>query len=473
LKGERENRVVNASAAAILRQDLKGKIRWFITLRWIAAVGLALVISAARFILDIPLPLLPLYLGNIFLVLYNGGCHLINRRLQTQTESPHWIAKAHLLANIQILLDLSLLTYLIHFSGGLENPFVFYYIFHMIISSILLTNRSAYLQATVASLLFGLLLAGETLGWLPFRSFSAVGKVADSISITAVLGRFLSFSSTLYIAVYLTTTIVNKLRQREHELEISNQLLAKQDKVKSQYVLTVSHDIQASLSAIESCLQTVLHGFTGRIGDKSRDMVQRATVRSQHLLRFVRDLLDVSRMRTENEIVKEKVNLVALIKKETELFRQQIEEKKISLTFENHAGQVILYANPFSIEQLFNNLLSNAVRYTAEDGAIAVSVDTIENRDTVEVRIADTGIGIDAENLPRIFDDFYRAGNAKAFTENGTGLGLSIAKKIVELHDGEIHVESEVNKGTTFVFSLPKINDCPNAKTALPLENIS
>ena len=101
---------MKASAAAILKQDLKGKIRWFITLRWLAAVGLALIITGARFILDIPLPLLPLYMGNVFLVVYNGICHLINRRLQAQIDTADWIDKAHRLANFQILLDLSLLT---------------------------------------------------------------------------------------------------------------------------------------------------------------------------------------------------------------------------------------------------------------------------------------------------------------------------------------------------------------------------
>jgi signal transduction histidine kinase len=122
---------------------------------------------------------------------------------------------------------------------------------------------------------------------------------------------------------------------------------------------------------------------------------------------------------------------------------------------------------------LFNNILSNAVRYTGEGGRIAVSIRPVDGREAVEIRITDNGIGIASDSLPRIFDDFYRAGNAKAFTENGTGLGLSIVKKIVELHDGEIHVESEVNKGTTFVFTLKKDSPCPKAKVELHLENTS
>jgi signal transduction histidine kinase len=451
---------VRESAAGILKRDLKGKIRWFIHLRWLAAAGLALVITAARFILDIPLPLLPLYLGNLFLVAYNGVCYAVNRRLQQRIETPGWIDKAHHLANIQMLVDLSLLTYLIYFSGGLENPFVFYYIFHMIISGILLTNRSAYLQATFASLLFGLLIAAKALGLEPYHLLSTAAVDEGSVSLTGYIGRFLAFSSTLYIAVYLTTAIVNQLRQRGLEL-------AEQDKLKSQYVLTVSHDIQSSLATVDSCLQTVLQGYTGSIEEQTRDMVQRADVRTRHLLDFVRDLLDISRMRTQNDIPKERVNLVEVIEKQVELFQQQSRAEGITLSFENLVGEFFLQANRFSMEQLFNNLLSNALRYTPKGGRVTVTLKPGGKENSIEARVADSGIGIAPENLPQIFDDFYRADNAKAFTENGTGLGLAIVKRIVELHNGTIKVESEVNRGTTFIFTVSNRETCPEEEVAL------
>ena len=445
------------AAAAILKQDLRGKIRWFILLRWIAAAGLALVITGARFLLDIPLPLLPLYLGNLFLVLYNGLCYAVNRRLQQRIDTPGWIDRAHRLANVQILLDLSLLTYLIYYSGGLENPFIFYYIFHMIISGILLTNRSAYLQATFASILFGLLMAARLLDLLPYY---ALPGAAGTVSLTGYIGRFLAFSSTLYIAVYLTTTIVNKLHQREREL-------AEQDKLKSQYVLTVSHDIQSSLATVDSCLETVLQGYTGGIGQETRDMIQRADLRTRHLLDFVRDLLDISRMRTQNDIPKEEVNLVEVVEKEIELFREQSRDRDIALSFENLAGEFYLQANRFSMEQLFNNLLSNALRYTPGGGSVTVTLKPGDKKHSIEARIADSGIGIAPENLSQIFDDFFRAGNARTFTENGTGLGLAIVKRIVELHDGVIRVESEVNRGTIFIFTVSNEQACPEEEVAL------
>jgi signal transduction histidine kinase len=137
------------------------------------------------------------------------------------------------------------------------------------------------------------------------------------------------------------------------------------------------------------------------------------------------------------------------------------------LSFENQAGRVILQANRFSMEQLFNNLLSNALRYTPEGGMVSVILRPTDKKNTVEATIADSGIGIAPENLPRIFEDFYRANNAKAFTEDGTGLGLAIVKRIVELHGGAIRVESKVNGGTTFIFILSTDDTCPKAEVAL------
>jgi signal transduction histidine kinase len=300
---------------------------------------------------------------------------------------------------------------------------------------------------------------------VPLQSALETASTIQPTQFVSYLGRFLAFSSTLFIAVYLTTTIVNKLRQREQELEVSNKLLEEQDKLKSKYVMIVSHDIQASLAASDSCLQTVLLGFTGKIGEKSRDMIQRAATRTQQLLRFARDLLDVSKMRIQSDVPKQKVDLVEVIEKEIDLFRRQGEERGIILQFDNLAGQVMLQANVTSLQQLFNNILSNALRYSPDGGEISVILESAANRRAVEIRVADSGIGIAPESLPHIFNDFYRAGNAREFTENGTGLGLSIVKRIVELHDGEIRVESELNRGTTFIFTLATEPSCPIENT--------
>jgi signal transduction histidine kinase len=444
---------------AALREDLKGKIAWFISLRWLAAVGLVLAVTVSHFFFAVVLPLPALYAGAGVLLLYNAVVHRINHRLRLRLEEQDWLERAYRLASLQVFLDLSLLTYLLFFSGGLENPFVFYYIFHMILSSILLTRRSAYLQGTFAVCLFALLILGHRLGWVAALPLAGPGTAEPfRPAAAAIAGWLVAFASTVYIAVYLTSTIVGQLRDRERELEGSYRKLEEQDRLKSQYVLTVSHDIQATLSAIHSLLMTVLGGFTGRIGHRSRELIERASIRSQELLRFVRDLLDISRMRTETKVERKPVALLEAVESQAELFRAALQNKGIALELDApdlSRETLTVWANPTAFSQLLNNLISNAVRYTPAGGRIDIGIRAEPGERRVWIRVSDTGIGIPAESLPHIFDDFYRAGNAREFTDSGTGLGLAIVKKIVESHGGQIRVDSQLGKGTSFCLSLP------------------
>jgi two-component system sensor histidine kinase SenX3 len=401
-------------------------------------------VTAARWLFGLRFAVLPLYLGCALLLAYNAACWLFFRRLQARPPDPAWQRKAQRLANWQIYLDLTLLTGLLYLTGGLENPFIFYYIFHMILSGILLDNRSAYLHAAFAVLLLGAVSAGELLGLLP--RYPVPGFSAGPLSFAVLAGRLGAFASTLFIAVYFTTTIVNRLRQRERELE-------EQDRLKSRYVMTVSHDIQSGLSAVEGLLMAVLQGFTEAVGVKTRELLARAGERTHLLLRFVRDLLDLSRLRAEAEVPRERVALAELIGSEAELFAEPMRAKKLEFRLENEAGQPVLYGNRTALSQLFNNLLSNAVRYTPAGGRVRVGLRADGGQ--VEVRVEDSGIGIAPEHLERLFEDFFRAPNAKSFSENGTGLGLSIVKQTAQMHGGSVRVESELGRGTSFIVRLP------------------
>ncbi len=405
---------------------------------------MALTVTVARYLFGLEVAACPLYLGSLLVLAYNAVCWLFFRRLSSRIEGKDWQRKAQRLANVQIYVDLSLLTYLVYFSGGLENPFIFYYIFHMILSGILLANRAAYLHAGFAVLLLSAMAAAEALGLIP--SHPIPGFNAERLTPAVLAGRLGAFASTLFIAVYFTTAIVNRLRVRERQLE-------EQDRLKSRYVMTVSHDIQAGLSAVEGLLMAVLQGFTETVGGKARELLARASERTHLLLRFVRDLLDLSRMRAEAEVQRERVPLVPLIAGEAELYAGPLRSKGIEFRLENQAGDPVVYGNRTALAQLFNNLLSNAVRYTPAGGSVRVALRPAGN--AAEVCVEDSGIGIAPEDLAHLFEDFYRAPNAKSFSENGTGLGLSIVKQTVQMHDGAVRVESEVGRGTRFIVTLP------------------
>jgi signal transduction histidine kinase len=284
----------------------------------------------------------------------------------------------------------------------------------------------------------------EALGWIP--RFPVPGFGAAAMPIPVLVGRLAAFASTLFIAVYFTTTIVNRLRQRERELE-------EQDRLKSRYVMTVSHDLQAGLAAIEGLLAAVLHGFTEAVGEKTRELLGRASERTHLLLKFVRDLLDLSRMRAETDVEREEVHLAALLQDEAELFADPLAAKKLDFRFDNTAGDPVIRGNRTALAQLFNNLIANAVRYTPEGGVVSVGMSRAGEQ--LQVIVEDTGIGIAPEHLDHLFEDFFRAPNAKSVSEAGTGLGLSIVKQSVQMHSGSIRVDSEVGRGTRFLVTLP------------------
>jgi signal transduction histidine kinase len=433
----------------------KEKLRWFINLRWIACVGVFIVITGAKYILKIDLVLLPLYLGNILLIFCNTLFFLYNKQIDKRNNE-QFFRKANRFANIQISLDLIILTYLIYFSGGIENPFIFYFVFHMVIAGILLSNKAAYLYATFSCLLLGIIVIGEYFGIIPHYHLVEFIPQGQCLSLKYILGVFSVFVTTMYLTVYMTVQIVNRLRNEEKELVVANLKLAEQDRLKSQYVLTVSHDLQSSLSAIQSCLKVVLDGLTGEISEKSREMVARAEQRSRYLLQFVKDLLDLSKIRATKEIEKKSISLSEIISKVVEQLKPKAEGKQIVLSVKDSVSPAIIFANADAIEQLLTNLIDNAIKYTPRGGKVTVECGPSTVDGFVQISVVDTGIGIPQEDLPHIFEDFYRAKNAEQFEKDGTGLGLSIVKQIIETHNGKIWVESQVGKGSKFVFILPK-----------------
>lgn len=440
---------------SISSSELYERIDWLIFLRWFAAVGVSFVLIITHFIIKIQLPLIPLLAGNIFLIIYNCVFFFLEKDKYTETEIPENIKNnINLLTNLQIFLDLVTLTYLIYFSGGINNPFVFFFIFHMVIASILLSNKAAYLQGTFAVLLLAFLLLFPFEGMQPEYTF--IIGLSNVASGTLRIGIFFVISATLYITIYLTTTIVNRLRAKENECKTANEQLEEKDKIKSQYIQIISHDLKSSLAAIQSCLKVVLSGLTGDISEKAEEMISRAESRSMTLLDFVKELLSLSRIRIMSnlELKKEKTDLVKIVKKELNIVKPIIDKKNISLKTDLNCEKLIVSAVPVDFEHLFSNLISNAVKYTPRGGRMILTLQKIDNKGLYEFSIEDSGIGIPREEMNEIFNDFYRAENARIYEKDGTGLGLAIVKQIIDRYSGKIWVTSDEGKGTKFTFHL-------------------
>ncbi|MBN1559997.1 response regulator [candidate division KSB1 bacterium] len=228
------------------------------------------------------------------------------------------------------------------------------------------------------------------------------------------------------------------------------------EKMKSDFVSYVAHELKAPLGAIEGYLNLILDGITTNNPQTEREMIEKSRDRAHGLIALINDLLDLSRT-DRKKILKEMraINVVHVVGEAIEFYRQRADAKSLHLTL-NSTGQVpSIRANKDDLYRLFANLISNAIKYTPENGDVKVDIKRTNSH--VRVDIIDTGIGISEEAQKHIFDEFYRAQNAVDKKITGTGLGLSIAKKIAEDHHGYIEVTSEEGAGSTFRVTLPII----------------
>ena len=220
------------------------------------------------------------------------------------------------------------------------------------------------------------------------------------------------------------------------------------------FLSMAAHDLKAPLTAIQGFLWVMLGGFSGDLTDKQRNMLQRSSHRIDELLNLISDLLDIPRIES-GQIVQEikEISLCQLVKGSCDDLHHQAKEKGVELKIELPQSLPEIPGSNPRLQQVIINLVSNAINYTSK-GTVTVRV--IEMDEDVKVEVMDTGIGIPPEDLPRVFDDFFRASNVEI---KGTGLGLSIARRIVEAHGGDICVESpclESNTGSKFTFTLSK-----------------
>lgn len=226
------------------------------------------------------------------------------------------------------------------------------------------------------------------------------------------------------------------------------------NKIKSQFVSMVAHELRAPLAAIKGWLEVILSGEAGGDAEQNKQWLQRAMDRSDSLLALVNDLLVINRMEAGKIAQKmEPVLINDVIKKIVDFLKPEAEKRKVTLTIELPEDLPSIQADLRDMEKLFTNLVSNAIKYNRKNGAITIKGEV--EGSSIHLSVKDTGIGISADHLSHIFDDFYRADDEKIKKISGTGLGLTIAKKIVNSHFGRIEVESEPEKGTLFSVFLP------------------
>jgi signal transduction histidine kinase len=221
------------------------------------------------------------------------------------------------------------------------------------------------------------------------------------------------------------------------------------------FITMVSHQLRSPLVAIVQYFEIILAGMVGEVEEKQKEMILKAKERSEGLLDLINDWLSIARMDSGRILDKLKpTSLSPLLSQISEFLRPVTEEQNISIELAPASGSDLVLGDEESLEQVFANLINNAIKYNKPDGNVTISIK--EMPDSIGVDIEDTGVGIAPEHLPYIFDQFYQIDRSKRKGDKGSGLGLTIAKKIVDAHGGSIQVSSEVGKGTIFTVLLPK-----------------
>jgi len=487
---------------ALREEELFIRIEWFIKLRWIFLIGLLSTIFVATQIFNVSLPLKKILIVGGVLLLYNSIFYSSHRFLKSRMKAD--LRRMQIETNLQMTLDLVALTFLIHYSGGVENPFMFFYIFHAIIGSILLSRTEVWVQGGGAFSLFVLFIVLEYFEIIPhyhLKGFFPKELHQNLLYISVVC---LVLLATISTTIYISSTIVKGLRDREKELFLTRYILQKKtddlgkanlelvekqkqlvqsEKLASlgQLVSGIAHEINNPIQFIQGNLHIFQEAFENIIPildiySENRQNLEIARLKypffkehiqvlvndmdkgSERIRNIIRDLKTFAR-RDEGRM-DEEVDLNEVVRVCTRLVHNKIKHYQVEESLDPDLPQ--LRGSENKLEQVVIATLINAAEAIGEipNGAIKIITRTEDGGKSVSLSISDNGPGMSEELKDRIFDPFF---TTKQRT-GGTGLGLSITYGIIQEHGGHIKVDCQVGKGTTFTYYLPvdRLKGVPN-----------
>ncbi|MEA2062707.1 MAG: ATP-binding protein [Gemmatimonadota bacterium] len=415
---------------------LYGGFNWLVRLRWIACAGLFFVIWFTSGVLDVVANTRPLYILGILLVAHNAVFMVISRKQPGLTD--RWVFR---LLFLQITIDLVILTLLLYFSGISHNPFIFYFIFHIIIAGILLPKAYAYLEAALASAMVGAVLLFQHLGYLPAHELN-LPYIMGSFAGQGIylLGKFIALASSLLLAVYFTVSVLGSVRYAEAEIRQKEKYISL-----GQLVSGIVHQIKNPLDGLKNCLHHIEDGCNSGKADSGQfvrlmynelDRIEQLALRLQDYARP--HGIEIKPVDVNREIA-EALKLMFL--KDTGGIRIQHEPGKVPEA----------EADPFALQEVVINLCANAIDAMPGGGNLTVQTRAASIKlgrpvGGVCIEVVDDGEGISQQEMELIFEPFYSTKPPR----EGTGLGLWICQMLVTQMGGYIEVESRPGSGSTF-----------------------
>ena len=439
--------------------------KWFCSLRWlvIAALGVLALLGwlSNRFF---PLPGIhlesawPLSVAGVLLIL--NAAYLAMIRKASQSARRTVLAERGLW--LQIVLDLAVLTVVVHYLGSWETFAPFMYLFHIVLACIFLPYSESLLVTLAAMGMYLACLIVESTGVIAPHSMLATSLPCDRSGVPLAVEAW-QFGSVAFVSAtvwYLASRLSSALRRRDEELSAINQRLVAATDERAGHMLQTTHQLKAPFAAIHANTQLLLGGHCGTLPTAAIVVIEQIATRCEMLSRGIKSMLQLANLRSQsqNPPAPVAVDLSALIESCVTALKPQASKRGIVFAEELSpaAAQVV----PDHAVMIIDNILSNAVNYSRDGQTVVVTSRTRPDGGTT-VTVNDHGIGIRPDKLPRIFEDYFRTTEAVKHNHASTGLGLAIVRQTALAGKIAVRVESALGRGT--VFSL----DFPNATTGV------
>ncbi|MCE9645725.1 MAG: PAS domain S-box protein [Chloroflexi bacterium] len=251
----------------------------------------------------------------------------------------------------------------------------------------------------------------------------------------------------------LNANLEKRVNERTSELIHAN-------RTKDEFLANMSHELRTPLNGILGLSESLLEGIRGSLNEKQQQSLQTIYASGEHLLGLINDILDVSKIEAGKfELFPEYLSVNEICVSSLSFIRQIASKKSITVEYERQPDARIVYADPKRLKQILVNLLSNAVKFTNEKGNVRLKVQADATEKQIRFSVQDTGLGIASDDLKKLFKPFVQLDNSLSRQNEGSGLGLVLVKKLVDMHDGQVSVESEVGAGSNFIVTFPWIPD--------------
>jgi len=439
---------------AIRRRNL-----WFIKLRYSVVVMLCIFLFLSIFLFRIKFTetqLIAVFAITASILIYNIILHRLRKYIKLEVHSFNPLY----LSLLQMILDLFSLLLLVYFTGGIESPLYMLFVFHMIIGSLILPGVIIYTIAIVFVFLFvvmisleysGVLFHHQVNGLLHFNLYDQVYFIAAFLS---------TFTFMIFGSIYLSNGIARQLYKREKDLVESIKKINVAEREKQKYIMGIVHELKTPIVAVASYIDIILQKFLGPIDETVEEKLIRAKNRTDEGIQMINDVLNVSKLNLYDKFDEEDVDIKSIINGVLNRRKAYADSHLIKLHFKDERNKPEkIKGDKFLLDIVISNLVGNSIKYGVDGGDVEI---TLKNDgEDVIIEVCDNGVGIPEKEMPKIFNDFYRAENVKKISTEGSGLGLSVVKKIVDRHEGLISVKSPSRlakykqPGSCFTVTLP------------------